>query len=158
MDINLTTPAVLFPAISLLLLAYTNRFLALASVIRKLQRRLQKAAPDFRGIRHQIENLLWRIRLVRNMQFCGVLSLLLCTVCMFLLFLGFITAGGDGSSPCQPGRDDGVADLFPSSKSKVPSVRLIFICRILSAPTAPPDRPGIGKAAHFSWDVLLLNV
>src|SRR5690606_1133492 len=35
-DLDLTTPALLFPAISLLLLAYTNRFLALASLIRKL--------------------------------------------------------------------------------------------------------------------------
>jgi len=88
MEINLTTPAVLFPAVSLLLLAYTNRFLALASVIRKLHADY-KASPDpvYVG---QIENLRWRIRLVRNMQFCGVLSLLLCTVCMFLLFCGSI--------------------------------------------------------------------
>jgi Zn-dependent membrane protease YugP len=88
MNIDLTTPAVLFPALSLLLLAYTNRFLALASVIRKLHAE-HKVAPDpaYLG---QIENLRWRIRLVRNMQFCGVLSLLLCTVCMFLLFCGLI--------------------------------------------------------------------
>ena len=88
MDINLTTPAVLFPAISLLLLAYTNRFLALASVIRKLHADY-RVAPDPAYL-EQIENLRWRIRLVRNMQFCGVLSLLLCTVCMFLLFFGSI--------------------------------------------------------------------
>jgi hypothetical protein len=89
MDINITTPAVLFPAVSLLLLAYTNRFLALASVIRKLHADY-KASPSshFLG---QIENLRWRIRLVRNMQFCGVLSLLLCTVSMFFLFFDLIT-------------------------------------------------------------------
>jgi hypothetical protein len=88
MDINLTTPAVLFPAVSLLLLAYTNRFLALESVIRKLHAD-NKVTPEpaYAG---QIENLLWRIRLVRNMQFCGVLSLLLCTICMFLLFCGLV--------------------------------------------------------------------
>jgi hypothetical protein len=88
MDINFTTPAILFPAVSLLLLAYTNRFLALASVIRKLHADY-KAAPDpaYLG---QIENLRSRIRLVRNMQFCAVLTLLLCTVCMFLLFCGLI--------------------------------------------------------------------
>ena len=90
MDINLTTPAVLFPAVSLLLLAYTNRFLALASVIRKLHAD-NKAAPSQHYV-DQIENLRWRIRLVRNMQFCGVLSLLFCTVCMFFLFCGLITA------------------------------------------------------------------
>jgi hypothetical protein len=89
MDLNLTTPAVLFPAVSLLLLAYTNRFLALASVIRKLHADY-KASPD-PSYPRQIENLRWRIRLVRNMQFCGVLSLLLCTVCMYLLFLGYVT-------------------------------------------------------------------
>jgi Protein of unknown function (DUF2721) len=88
MDMNLTTPAVLFPAVSLLLLAYTNRFLALASVIRKLYAD-HKTAPSPRFL-SQIENLRWRIRLVRNMQFCGVLSLLLCTICMFLLFLSLI--------------------------------------------------------------------
>ena len=89
MDINLTTPAVLFPAVSLLLLAYTNRFLALAAVIRKLHAD-NKASPSAAFV-GQIENLRWRIRLVRNMQFCGVLSLLLCTICMFLLFCGLIT-------------------------------------------------------------------
>ncbi len=88
MDINITTPAVLFPAVSLLLLAYTNRFLALASVIRKLHADYKAApSPHFLG---QIENLRLRIRLVRNMQFCGVLSLLLCTICMFLLFFDMI--------------------------------------------------------------------
>jgi hypothetical protein len=88
MEITINTPAVLFPAVSLLLLAYTNRFLALASVIRKLHADY-KAAPDpsYLG---QIQSLRRRIRLVRNMQFCGVLSLLLCTVCMFFLFCGSI--------------------------------------------------------------------
>jgi hypothetical protein len=88
MDFNVTTPAVLFPAISLLLLAYTNRFLALASVIRRLHADYT-AKPDPGYIR-QIENLRWRIRRVRDMQFCGVLSLLLCTVCMFLVFSGLL--------------------------------------------------------------------
>jgi len=84
MTIDLTTPAVFFPAVSLLLLAYTNRFLALASVIRKLHADY-KTSPDLSYL-GQIKNLRWRIRLVRNMQFCGVLSLLLCTICMLLLF------------------------------------------------------------------------
>src|SRR5258708_28104846 len=74
MDINITTPAVLFPAVSLLLLAYTNRFLALASVIRKLHADY-KASPSPHFL-SQIQNLRRRIRLVRNMQFFGVLSLL----------------------------------------------------------------------------------
>jgi hypothetical protein len=88
MEINLTTPAVLFPAVSLLLLAYTNRIIALEGVIRALHGNYKAApSPHYLG---QIENLRWRIRLVRNMQFCGVLSLVLCTLCMFLLFYGAI--------------------------------------------------------------------
>jgi hypothetical protein len=90
MDIDVTTPAVLFPAVSLLLLAYTNRFLALANTIRKLHAD-NKAAPDpsYPG---QIASLRRRIKLVRNMQFLGVLSLLLCTICMFLIFLNALGA------------------------------------------------------------------
>ncbi|MCE0482854.1 MAG: DUF2721 domain-containing protein [Methylacidiphilales bacterium] len=88
MEMTLTTPAVLFPAVSLLLLAYTNRFLALASVIRRLHADYQ-AAADPRYL-FQIANLRRRIRLVRNMQFAGVLSLLLCTISMVLLFFGSI--------------------------------------------------------------------
>lgn len=90
MDFNLTTPAVLFPAISLLLLAYTNRFLALASVIRRLHADYStRPDPSYLS---QIENLRWRIRRVRDMQFCGVLSLLLCTICMFLVFASLVIA------------------------------------------------------------------
>jgi len=88
MEFTLTTPAVLFPAISLLLLAYTNRFVAISAVIRRLHAE-HKAAPT-PHLLGQIQNLRWRIRLVRNMQFCGVSSLLLCTVCMFLLFCGLV--------------------------------------------------------------------
>lgn len=81
---DLTAPAVLFPAISLLLLAYTNRFLALAALIRSLHDR-HVANPN-ELIVAQISNLRLRVILIRNMQACGVLSLLLCTICMFVLF------------------------------------------------------------------------
>jgi hypothetical protein len=86
MEINLSTPALLFPAISLLLLAYTNRFLALAALIRQLHASHQ-SHPNSLLLR-EIINLRYRVRLVRNMQFLGVSSLLLCTVCMFILFAG----------------------------------------------------------------------
>ncbi|WP_425617079.1 DUF2721 domain-containing protein [Anatilimnocola sp. NA78] len=82
---ELTSPAILFPAISLLLLAYTNRFLALAALIRSLHDR-HSAKPD-ELIVAQIGNLRYRVHLIRNMQAFGVLSLLLCTVCVFLLFV-----------------------------------------------------------------------
>ena len=91
MEIDLTTPALLFPAISLLLLAFTNRFLAVAAVIRSLHDRYQ-LNPD-RVIIEQISNLRHRMTLIRNMQVFGVLSLLLCVVCMFILFAGYREAG-----------------------------------------------------------------
>lgn len=86
MELSLTTPALLFPAISLLLLAYTNRFLTLAALIRELHGR-HKANPE-RALLAQIANLRYRIILIRNMQVCGVSSFFLCVLCMFLLFAG----------------------------------------------------------------------
>ena len=86
MELSLTTPALLFPAISLLLLAYTNRFLTLAALIRELHGR-HKASPE-RALLAQIANLRYRIILIRNMQVCGVSSFFLCVLCMFLLFAG----------------------------------------------------------------------
>jgi len=88
MEFDLATPALLFPAISLLMLAYTNRFLALAAVIRQLHADY-KAKPDPIFLK-QIANLRRRIRLTRNMQFSGVFSLLLCIVCMTLLFFELV--------------------------------------------------------------------
>ncbi len=91
MTLDLTTPALLFPAISLLLLAYTNRFLALASLIRTLHGQ-HKDSPD-ELIMSQIANLRRRINLIRDMQAIGVLSLFLCVLCMFVLFAGEILMG-----------------------------------------------------------------
>ena len=91
MEINLTTPALLFPAISLLLLAYTNRFLTLAALIRDLHARY-KANPE--DVLHgQIANLWYRVRLIKYMQALGVGSILLCTVSMFALLAGWQGAG-----------------------------------------------------------------
>lgn len=91
MEINLTTPALLFPAISLLLLAYTNRFLTLAALIRDLHARY-KANPE--DVLHgQIANLWYRVRLIKYMQALGVGSILLCTVSMFALLAGWQGTG-----------------------------------------------------------------
>ncbi len=91
MTIDLTTPALLFSTISLLLLAYTNRFLALATVIRALHRE-HRTAPDPIAAA-QIANLRKRVNLIREMQTLGVASLLSCTVCMGLLFAGWLFLG-----------------------------------------------------------------
>ena len=92
MDISLTTPALLFPTVSLLMLAYTNRFLTLASIIRNLHARY-KDNDDDENLLGQIANLRYRIYLIRNMQIAGVLSLLFCVISMFALFAGWITGG-----------------------------------------------------------------
>ncbi len=74
MEINLTTPALLFPAISLILLAYTNRFLGIATVVRNLSRDYrQRPLPSLLG---QIRQLRYRLILIRNMQAFGAASAL----------------------------------------------------------------------------------
>jgi len=91
MEINLTTPALLFPTISLLMLAYTNRFLTLATIIRNLYDRYNENKDE--NLLGQIGNLRFRVYLIRNMQIFGVLSLLFCVVSMFALFAGWIAGG-----------------------------------------------------------------
>lgn len=86
-EMTLGTPALLFPAISLLLLAYTNRFLALASVVRGLHARYKESGE--RTLLGQIQNLRKRLSLIRSMQGAGVMSLLLCVACMFALYADF---------------------------------------------------------------------
>lgn len=90
-QLTLTTPALLFSAISLLLLAYTNRFLAYATVVRTLHTRF-KENPDHLII-GQIQNLRKRLSLTRTMQLLGIGSLLLCVLCMFLVYIDFQLAG-----------------------------------------------------------------
>ncbi len=91
MEITITTPALLFPAISLLMLAYTNRFLTLATIIRNLYDRYHSVPSD--NLLGQIANLRYRVYLIRNMQIFGVLSLLFCVISMFALFAGWIEGG-----------------------------------------------------------------
>lgn len=88
---DLTTPALLFPAISLLLLAYTNRFLVLAQLIRELN---QREGGQVRELaKRQISNLRKRIVLIKTMQAFGVLSFVLCTAAMFCLFMQWHITG-----------------------------------------------------------------
>lgn len=94
MDFSLGTPALLFPTVSLLMLAYTNRFLTLATIIRGLHDRYKNDQND--NLLGQIANLRYRVYLIRNMQIFGVLSLLFCVISMFALFAGW-SAGGQWS-------------------------------------------------------------
>lgn len=83
--LTLTTPALLFSAISLILLAYTNRFLTLAQLVRNLHA-LYKSDPS-KLLFGQIDNLRKRIYLIKSMQVYGVASLLFCVVSMFLIYI-----------------------------------------------------------------------
>jgi hypothetical protein len=85
MEITFNTPALLFPAISLLLLAYTNRFLALASLVRKLHDQYKRGGEN-KIIVKQIHSLRLRLRLVRYMQTLGIFSFLCCVVCMYSIY------------------------------------------------------------------------
>ena len=89
--LSLTTPALLFPTVSLLMLAYTNRFLTLATIIRNLYDRFHESGD--KNLLAQIENLRRRVYLIRNMQIVGVLSLLMCVVSMAAIFAGLMQAG-----------------------------------------------------------------
>lgn len=83
--LTLTTPALLFSAISLIMLAYTNRFLAYASVIRNLHS-VYLESKD-KSLLRQIKNLKLRLNLTRYMQIFGISSLLLCVLTMFLIYI-----------------------------------------------------------------------
>lgn len=88
MEISLNTPALLFPAISLLLLAYTNRFLAIANVVRKLHDDYSQHKNEQSALL-QIRSLRKRLGYIRLMQGAGVFSFLLCVVCMYSIYNGW---------------------------------------------------------------------
>lgn len=84
-QLTLTTPALLFSAISLIMLAYTNRFLAYAAVVRSLKDKY--LAKQDKTLVQQIDNLRKRLYLTRSMQIFGISSLLLCVLTMFLIYI-----------------------------------------------------------------------
>ncbi len=87
-ELTLTTPALLFSAVSLIMLAYTNRFLSYAQLVRTLTE--QHAQHPTKVTRKQIDNLRRRLHLTRWMQILGVSSLFLCVVSMFFIYVGFL--------------------------------------------------------------------
>lgn len=91
MQISVTTPALLFPAISLFMLAFTNRFLSLGSRIRNLHDKYRDSKDD--SIRKQIENLRVRVHMIRHMQGFGVMSMLACIFSMVSIFQDWMLAG-----------------------------------------------------------------
>ena len=91
MQITVTTPALLFPAISLFMLAFTNRFLSLGGRVRSLHDQYRTEGHE--SIRKQIENLRIRIHMIRRMQGFAVISMLSCIFSMVCLFQDWILAG-----------------------------------------------------------------
>lgn len=87
MELSITTPALIFPTVSLILLAYTNRFLAVAALIRKLS--ADYKTHEDKRLADQIRNLTVRIRLIRDMQMFSIASVFLSVLCMFFLFNGY---------------------------------------------------------------------
>ncbi len=85
LELNINTPALLFPAITLLMLAYTNRFLSLAALVRKLHDEYNRGEKE-QNILQQIKNIRSRLNLIRYMQSFGVLSFLCCVLCMYAIF------------------------------------------------------------------------
>lgn len=86
MEITFTTPALLFPALSLLLLAYTNRFLALAALTRDLLAQYKSSGEE--QIKQQLKSLQYRITIIKQTQAYGVASFFGGVLCTFLLFAG----------------------------------------------------------------------
>ncbi len=91
MEFGISTPALLFPAISLLMLSYTNRFLSISSVVRKLLESY-KSSKEL-SLLEQISALRFRLVLIKYMQSVGIISIILCVFSMGALFLGDVVLG-----------------------------------------------------------------
>jgi len=88
-QISINTPALLFPAITLMMLAYTNRFLALATLIRNLHSKYKQIQEDREIIKAQITNLKKRLVLVKQMQAMGIISFFFCVLSMLSFYLQY---------------------------------------------------------------------
>jgi len=85
MQLTLSIPALLFPAISLSMLAYNARYLAIAALIRQLHKQYQEKAS--RGLGIQVRQLERRLQIIKNMQAVAILSFLFSAITMFLIYI-----------------------------------------------------------------------
>lgn len=85
MDLSLNVPALLFPAISLTMLAYNARYLAIAALIRNLNSKYEETASE--KVRLQVRKLRKRLTIIKNMQAVAILSFLLAVITMFLIYI-----------------------------------------------------------------------
>lgn len=121
-ELTLTTPSILFSAISLIMLAYTNRFLAYASVIRNLKKEHESNPSPI--TQQQMDNLRRRLHMTRSMQIYGVSSLLLCVVCTLLYTSAcrkqgrlYVRRGAGSAGRLAVDLDPRTADLGPRARS-----------------------------------------
>jgi hypothetical protein len=87
MQFSINTPSLLFPAITLLMLAYTNRFLALATLIRNLKEKYKQVPEERNTVHEQIKNLKRRLVLIKQMQAAGIFSFFLCVLSMLFFYI-----------------------------------------------------------------------
>ena len=85
MNLTLSIPALLFPAISLTMLAYNARYLAIAALIRNLHSNYEKSATE--TLRLQVQKLRKRLTIIKNMQAVAIISFLLSVITMFLIYI-----------------------------------------------------------------------
>lgn len=90
MELSLSTPAILFPTISLLLLAYTNRFISIGNRLRTLHE--QYTSNHTKGLLKQINIFKRRIKMIRDLQLVGIGSLFFCVLTMLLIFENYMEA------------------------------------------------------------------
>jgi len=88
MDYSISTPALLFSAISLLILAYTNKFLALATLIRQFIGQYDQTKDV--NILKQINNFQIRLKVIKYTQVFGVISFMFCILSMFFIFVNWL--------------------------------------------------------------------
>lgn len=85
MELSLSIPALLFPAISLTMLAYNARYLAIAALIRQLHQKYQETGSKSIGL--QVKQLSTRLSIIKNMQATAIFSFLLAVVTMSLIYM-----------------------------------------------------------------------
>ncbi|MCX6207791.1 MAG: DUF2721 domain-containing protein [Bacteroidetes bacterium] len=92
MDISINTPALIFPAISLVMLAYTNRFLALSNRVRSLHDKYIENQTNDKTIHAQIKSIRYRLKLIKHMQTLGVITFIACIFCIFFVYINLLIA------------------------------------------------------------------
>lgn len=85
MQLSLSIPALLFPAISLTMLAYNARYLAIAALIRQLHKQFEETSAQ--PLKQQINQLRSRLGIIKNMQASAIVSFLLSAITMFLIYV-----------------------------------------------------------------------